>query len=79
MLYAKDERWLNAVLKELEARHAALGIMEEPGPPLFVQKLKKRLEERRAKQRLCGKIQTGETMPTERSSAEMIEVALGED
>jgi len=62
MLYAKDERWLNAVIKELEARHAALGIMEESGPPLFVQKLKRRFEERQARQRLCGRIQAGETI-----------------
>lgn len=50
MLGAKDETWLYGLIEEAKARRAALGIIEEPGPPLFVQKLRKRLEERKAKQ-----------------------------
>jgi hypothetical protein len=50
MLGLKDETWLNALIEEVKTRRAALGIVEEPGPPLFVQKFRKRLEERKAKQ-----------------------------
>jgi len=127
MLGLKDETWLNALIEEVKARRAALGIVEEPGPPLFVQKFRKRLDERKAKQlqlsrtflalfepmdrngfravcptienctveaptreeakaaligelkhRLRAKLQAGETLPTERGSFEMVEVALSE-
>jgi len=127
MLLAKDDSGLWALVEELKARRAARGITELDGPPLFVQKFRKRLEERQArqmqlsrtflaffepmasngfravcptienctveaptreeaktaligeiKQRLRARLQAGETLPTERSSAEMVEVALGE-
>ncbi len=51
MLYAKDETWLYALIEETKARRAALGIKEEQGPPEFVLKMRKRLEEYKARQR----------------------------
>jgi len=127
MVLAKDGPEVWAFIEELKQRRAAKGIKEPEGPPLFVQKVRKRIEERKAKQlqlqhtflalfepiasngfravcpaienctveaptreeakaaligelkqRLRAKLQAGETLPTERGSAEMVEVALGE-
>ena len=125
---AKDDREFWALIEELKQRRAARGIKEPEGPPLFVQKVRKRIEERNRakqiqlshtflalfepmnsngfravcptienctveaptreeaktaligelKQRLRARLQAGETLPTERGSAEMVEVALGE-
>lgn len=131
MLGLKDETWLNALIEEAAARRTALGIKEGQGTPPFVQKMRKRLEEYKAKQmqpqllhhaflalfepmdsrgfravcptvenctveaptreeaktalikklqqRLRAKVQAGEAVPTERGSAEMVEVVLDED
>jgi len=127
MILAKDGREYWDFIEELKQKRAARGIKEPEGPPLFVQKFRKRLEERKAKQlqlqhiflalfepmdrngfravcptienctveaptreeakaaligelkhRLRAKQQAGETLPTERGSFEMVEVALGE-
>jgi predicted RNase H-like HicB family nuclease len=129
---AKDDREFWTLIEELKQRRAAKGIKESEGSPLFVQKVRKRIEERnKAKQmqrqmlqhnflalfepvdsrgfravcptvenctveaptreeakvalikaleqRLRAKIKAGESVPAERGSAEMIEVALSEE
>jgi predicted RNase H-like HicB family nuclease len=51
ILGAKDDREFWALIEELKQRRAARGIKEPEGPPLFVQKMRKRIEERnKAKQ-----------------------------
>jgi len=130
MIIAKDGREYWDFIEELKQERAARGIKEPEGPPPFVQKMRKRLEELEVqkmqrqmfqhtflalfepmdsngfravcptmenctveaptreeaktaligelKQRLRAKLQVGETLPTERGSFEMVEVALGE-
>jgi len=51
MLLAKDDSGLWTLIDELKARRAARGIKEPEGPPLIVQKMRKRLEEYKARQR----------------------------
>jgi len=130
LFFAKDDADHWAFIEEMKQERAARGIKEPEGPPPFVQKMRKRLEERKAqqmqrpmlqyaflalfepmdsngfravcptienctveaptreeakaaligeiKQRLRARLQAGETLPTERGSFEMVEVALSE-